>query len=614
MTVTVRRPIAAAWLLSLAAHVMASPPPAPALQPWGDGAPVTMPAARQFDLVRASDGRRYRILVSEPVSPPPDGGYPVLYVLDGNAAFATVADAVRLRAQTGRQRLDAAVVVGIGYPIDGVLDEHARWYDLTPTTAELPAAYARLPDGSPTPTGGGDALLDFIEQTVRPAVAQRHTVNAQRQALLGHSLGGLLVMHALTTRPDAYQWYVAGSPALWWDQGKVLSQPEAFARRAAAVKTPVSVLIGTGEHDMVAHARRAEQWLALYAPQFSTQLRIFDGEDHLSVTPALVSRALTLFLTPANGPAAQRPAAQAAVTPHTLARTAVHTLRSDRTGQPYRIHIAWPEQPAPAQGYPVTYVLDGDSHFPVVAAAARREAEWSDGTGVAPGVVVGIGYPGASRREWDYTPPGVPVPDGANRALYPPMPQGGAADMLAFIEDQLKPWVATQHPIDTRRQSLMGHSYGGLFTLYTLLTQPDAFQGYVASSPSVWWHDRWILQRAEAIRKAGGLSGSACVSLSVGEQEQSPRAPVGSPATEQQVARARQMAQLRRMRDNAQALYTVLSGMPGLTAVTFGVQPNAHHSSAVYPAFTGALPIALPLKPVADGGCAALPSVSSGQR
>jgi pimeloyl-ACP methyl ester carboxylesterase len=34
-----------------------------------------------------------------------------------------------------------------------------------------------------------------------------------------------------------------------------------------------------------------------------------------------------------------------------------------------------------------------------------------------------------------------------------------------------------------------GHSFGGLFATYVLLTEPETFTRYGIGSPSYWWHD-----------------------------------------------------------------------------------------------------------------------------
>ena len=44
----------------------------------------------------------------------------------------------------------------------------------------------------------------------------------------------------------------------------------------------------------------------------------------------------------------------------------------------------------------------------------------------------------------------------------------------------------------------MGHSLGGLFSLYALLSAPETFNRYVASSPSLWWDDRVLFEYEEA--------------------------------------------------------------------------------------------------------------------
>ena len=62
--------------------------------------------------------------------------------------------------------------------------------------------------------------------------------------------------------------------------------------------------------------------------------------------------------------------------------------------------------------------------------------------------------------------------------------------------------------VDPARQSLWGHSYGGLFVLHTLLRQPATFQRYIAADPSFWWHDGFILQEE---RQAAAIAPGTCL-------------------------------------------------------------------------------------------------------
>ncbi|WP_312019101.1 alpha/beta hydrolase-fold protein, partial [Lysinibacillus sp. D4B1_S16] len=60
---------------------------------------------------------------------------------------------------------------------------------------------------------------------------------------------------------------------------------------------------------------------------------------------------------------------------------------------------------------------------------------------------------------------------------------------LDFILHELMPTVEKEWPINKKKQAVVGHSLGGLFTLYALCARPHLFSHIVAGSPSVWWAD-----------------------------------------------------------------------------------------------------------------------------
>ena len=158
----------------------------------------------------------------------------------------------------------------------------------------------------------------------------------------------------------------------------------------------------------------------------------------------------------------------------------------------YRIRIAQPRIAPPAAGYPVVYFLDGNAVLMELNASllARLAAQKQ------PPVLVLLSYDNdlridANGRSYDYTP--APLQTTGMRT------NGGADAFLELIENQVKPAVAAKVAIDPQRQTLWGHSYGGLFVLHTLLTQPVAFQNYVAVEPSLWWGNGFILQEAQRV-------------------------------------------------------------------------------------------------------------------
>ncbi|QAR32118.1 alpha/beta hydrolase [Geovibrio thiophilus] len=172
----------------------------------------------------SADGERnYRVIVGVPSSVAPSEGYPVLYALDGNAAFADFSEGIQKRlAEEG-----APVVVFIGYETEERFDVDSRAYDYTP-----PAD-----DGRPFPdalkksrmNGGAAHYFELIEKQIKPSVEKLASIDKTKQTLWGHSYGGLFVLYVLTSSPASFQAYASADPSLWWNGGAVLRESEAFA-------------------------------------------------------------------------------------------------------------------------------------------------------------------------------------------------------------------------------------------------------------------------------------------------------------------------------------------------------------------------------------------------
>jgi len=99
-----------------------------------------------------------------------------------------------------------SIVVTIGYSLtDSVYDLVRRTSDFRPP----------LPEPQ-TPPSGADAFLDFIGTALKPWVKREvfPGVEFRRDALYGHSFGGLFVVYALTKEPGLFDTYFPASPAL----------------------------------------------------------------------------------------------------------------------------------------------------------------------------------------------------------------------------------------------------------------------------------------------------------------------------------------------------------------------------------------------------------------
>jgi predicted alpha/beta superfamily hydrolase len=160
--------------------------------------------------------------------------------------------------------------------------------------------------------------------------------------------------------------------------------------------------------------------------------------------------------------------------------------------------------------YPVIYLLDANIYFDHLVSElinSKNEA-----------IVVGIGYKDIQKldslRTRDYLFPGI-----APSADLPV--SGGADKFLNFLTLELMPDILQKYPVDTQHQTLMGHSYGGYFVLYSLLQaiqkNEKYFSTYVAASPSLEYSNRYLLSEFE---KPGNLASSALnLLLSYGGKE-----------------------------------------------------------------------------------------------
>ncbi|WP_367872106.1 alpha/beta hydrolase [Luteolibacter sp. Populi] len=285
--------------------------------------------------------------------------------------------------------------------------------------------------------------------------------------------------------------------------------------------------------------------------------------------------------------------------PYQLARSEEFILKS-AAGAEYRIMVALPQEPPPPGGHAVTYVLDGDDLFPVLTSLLRLQAgtgKLSKHNGITPGIVVGIGYPAESRRDFDYT---LPAPAGPpetyrNGKPYPPRPGGGAEAFLSFLEKDLRPVIEKLHAPDRSRQTLLGNGYGGLLALHVLFTRPELFQTYIASSPSIWWNDRYILQEEKSFtEKLASKPVQATLVMTVGELEQS-LTQIEAAWPEEEREEHRLKITRRKMVDNTRELAWRLEALAKSGLETeLRIFPGESHKSVVPMAIGHVLPYAFP--------------------
>lgn len=140
----------------------------------------------------------------------------------------------------------------------------------------------------------------------------------------------------------------------------------------------------------------------------------------------------------------------------------------------------------PTKKYEVIYILDGEWNLNIFSFIYSFAME----DGFVPPVIL-VALPntyieGQNMRDRDFLPLEM-----KNNKL------AGSADIfIEFLKKEVLPYIENKFST-TGVNSLYGHSYGGLFSMYTLLTEPMLFENYYCTDPPLGWEKGFVEKLAE---------------------------------------------------------------------------------------------------------------------
>jgi predicted alpha/beta superfamily hydrolase len=136
--------------------------------------------------------------------------------------------------------------------------------------------------------------------------------------------------------------------------------------------------------------------------------------------------------------------------------------------------------------YPVLVLLDGESNFPVVSGMINKMNQ----SQIPEMIIVAVVNTDRTR---DFTPTNsIIFLDGSEKPQYQ-ITSGGSAAFLDFLEEELLVEIEKKYKTNSYR-TLVGHSYAGLLTGSSYLSNNSSFDSYIAIDPSFWWDDQIILK------------------------------------------------------------------------------------------------------------------------
>jgi predicted alpha/beta superfamily hydrolase len=234
------------------------------------------------------------------------------------------------------------------------------------------------------------------------------------------------------------------------------------------------------------------------------------------------------------------------------------------------------------------YVLDGNALAQTATETPRKRRPVDS---VQPDtIIVSIGYPSlipdspySEGRYHDYQ---MPVCPNCSTPELPGVPSNGD-NFLAFIDDVLRPWVRRSVFPNARfdRDALYGHSFAGLFTVYTLLVRPEMFDVYLAASPFLIWNNEYIFSPTSPLHSdpppssfhQPNSTAKPALQLSYGGLEKTPRK--RRTETQEEFEARRDFLVAQKYAELAERLYGLLRGSARVRDVELNVYPFSYHAA-----------------------------------
>jgi predicted alpha/beta superfamily hydrolase len=242
-------------------------------------------------------GRDYQLYISFPknYSTKDTVSYPVLYVLDGEWVFPIIRGTRAIL--DSEKELEDLIIVSIS-DADFTFRYQDYTTSLSTSTDEKVNKRSDVPKGGLI-SGGADKFLTSMKTEIVPFVDKNYKTNSDR-GIFGHSFGGLFAAYCLVNSDGYFTRFGISSPALWWDNEKLLNQAVTQFRENKTwdiPQTKVFISVGDKEHSgivptMVKYSSYLEQ--SDY-DNIELKWQIFEGESHNSMWSANVSKTLSIL-------------------------------------------------------------------------------------------------------------------------------------------------------------------------------------------------------------------------------------------------------------------------------------------------------------------------------
>lgn len=196
--------------------------------------------------------------------------YPIIILLDGYAHFKTAVGTVHFMSSNSNRNnlMKESIIIAI--------ENVDRRRDFTIT---------KIKTKRPNTGGGGRKFLNFIEKELIPFIDENYRTESYR-TLIGHSLGGLLVLNSYMDKNSVFNAYIAIDPSIWWNEEMMKSKVDSISSLSLNKKLYIATA-NQGEANYERNKKRHDNFYALMTKKpdgpINVELEYFEKENHRSV-------------------------------------------------------------------------------------------------------------------------------------------------------------------------------------------------------------------------------------------------------------------------------------------------------------------------------------------
>lgn len=177
-----------------------------------DGAPIVIGSIHRIKSTVYGDEQIITVRLPRGYAESPEKKYPVLFSVDGGADqdFELLAG-IAAEAEFSTS-FEPFILIGV--------TTKERSKQLTPELKRLPLAQLKASFGERMVPGGAPKFREYLARDVLPWAKNRYRTD--RTIVTAASLGGLFVVDTFLERPDMFDDYIALTPSVWWDDGRIV--------------------------------------------------------------------------------------------------------------------------------------------------------------------------------------------------------------------------------------------------------------------------------------------------------------------------------------------------------------------------------------------------------